>query len=57
MGIVESFLEAVQGERSRATSARESLESHYLAFAAEASRHAGAVVEMDYFRREMAGNA
>jgi predicted dehydrogenase len=57
MRIVESFLEAVQGERSRATSARESLESHYLAFAAEASRHAGAVVEMDYFRREMAGNA
>ncbi|UCH27885.1 MAG: Gfo/Idh/MocA family oxidoreductase [Trueperaceae bacterium] len=57
MGIVESFLEAVKGDRSQAPSARESLESHYLAFAAEASRQGGAVVDMDTFRQEMAGNA
>ncbi len=57
MGIVESFLEAVKGDRSQAPSARESLESHYLAFAAEASRQGGAVVEIDTFRQEMAGNA
>jgi predicted dehydrogenase len=51
-GVVRAFLRAVRGEAQALTSARASLESHLMAFAAEASRHSGAVVDMEQFRRE-----
>jgi predicted dehydrogenase len=50
-GVVRSFLRAMRGEEDALTSGRASLESHLLAFAAEASRHNSAVVTMDDFRR------
>ena len=56
-GTVRSFVQAVRGETLPLTSARESLESHLLAFAAERSRLKGEVVDMDVFRREAEGTA
>jgi hypothetical protein len=56
-GTVRSFVQAVRGETLPLTSARESLESHLLAFAAEQSRLEGEVVDMDVFRREAEGTA
>jgi predicted dehydrogenase len=50
-GIVTSFLRAVRGDAPALTSARESLESHLLAFAAEESRLQRRVVDMDDFRQ------
>ncbi|MCI0399398.1 MAG: Gfo/Idh/MocA family oxidoreductase [Chloroflexi bacterium] len=50
--IVESFVRAARGETEALTSARESLESHLLAFAAEESRLQGVVVDMNDFRRQ-----
>jgi predicted dehydrogenase len=50
-GLIRSFLQAVKGEPDDSfTSARESLESHLLAFAAEESRLSKQVVEMQDFR-------
>ena len=49
-GVVRAFLRAVRGEREALTSAREALESHLLAFAAEEARLQGTVVDMDDFR-------
>ncbi|HEX8684010.1 MAG TPA: Gfo/Idh/MocA family oxidoreductase [Ardenticatenaceae bacterium] len=51
-GVVRAFLRAVRGHEPALTTAREALESHLLAFAAEASRLTGAVVNMDEFRRD-----
>jgi predicted dehydrogenase len=51
MAIVASFVRAARGEAAALTSARESLESHLLAFAAEESRLRGMVVDMNDFRR------
>lgn len=50
-GIVRSFVRAIRGQAKVLTTARESLESHLLAFAAEESRQKGAVVNMGEFRR------
>ncbi len=50
-GIVQSFIRAMRGDAIPLTSARESLESHLLAFAAEESRLQGHVVDMDEFRQ------
>jgi predicted dehydrogenase len=50
-GVVRSFVQAMRGNEVALTTARESLESHLLAFAAEESRLHGAVVEMEEFRR------
>ncbi|MFL5804733.1 MAG: Gfo/Idh/MocA family protein [Roseiflexaceae bacterium] len=50
-GVVRSFLRAMRGSAPALTTARESLEGHLLAFAAEESRLHSAVVEMDAFRR------
>lgn len=50
-GIVQSFVQAMRGEAPPLTAARESLESHLLAFAAEESRLAQQVVDMGDFRR------
>lgn len=51
-GVVEAFLRAVRGEAPALTTAREALESHLLAFAAEESRLTRGVVEMEAFREK-----
>jgi predicted dehydrogenase len=56
-GIVRSFLRAVRGEEQPLTAARESLESHLMAFAAEESRLNATVVDMDEFRGRATGGA
>jgi hypothetical protein len=51
-GAVRSFVQALRGDAPPLTTARESLESHLLAFAAEESRlNGGAAVDMADFRR------
>lgn len=55
-GIVEGFIRAARGDATPLTSARESLESHLLAFAAEESRLQGHVVDMDEFRQRAERN-
>ncbi|MFO7167598.1 MAG: Gfo/Idh/MocA family oxidoreductase [Chloroflexota bacterium] len=49
-GVVRSFVRALRGVEPPLTSARESLESHLLAFAAEEARLQGSVVDMADFR-------
>ena len=57
-GIVRSFLNSVRGmPDDSVTTARESLESHLLAFAAEEARHKSVVIEMDEFRRRCESEA
>jgi predicted dehydrogenase len=51
-GIVRSFLHALHGTEAPLTSARESLESHLMAFAAEESRIHGCVIDMNQFRQQ-----
>ena len=52
-GIVRSFLNALRGNPDEsATTARESLESHLLAFAAEESRLKRTVINMDDYRAQ-----
>ena len=51
-GIMRSFIQAMHGEASALTTARESLESHLLAFAAEESRLSGVAVNMQQFRAQ-----
>ena len=50
-GVVRSFVKAMRGETKALTTARASLESHLLAFAAEESRLNNSVIEMDDFRQ------
>ncbi|MYI41291.1 MAG: hypothetical protein F4063_05025 [Chloroflexi bacterium] len=53
-GIMRSFLNALRGEPDDSvTTARESLESHLLAFAAEESRKEKSVVYMPEFRQRL----
>lgn len=55
-GIVRSFINAVQGTPDDSTTtARESLESHLLAFAAEASRHTHSTIHLPTFRQQAEG--
>ncbi|MCZ7574099.1 MAG: Gfo/Idh/MocA family oxidoreductase [Ardenticatenaceae bacterium] len=56
-GVVRSFLGAVRGEMPPLTSAREALESHLLAFAAEEARVNRTVVTMSDFRRRAEAGA
>jgi predicted dehydrogenase len=50
-GIVRSFLNSIKGEPDASvTTARESLESHLLAFAAEESRLERVVIDMEEYR-------
>jgi predicted dehydrogenase len=49
-GIMADFVKVLHGEVDALTNARESLESHLLAFAAEEARLNGAVVDMENFR-------
>lgn len=50
-GLMAAFVRAVRDPSSALTTARASLESHLMAFAAEESRVNGTVVPMDEFRR------
>ena len=50
-GIMHNFVRAMRGEAEALTIARESLESHLMAFAAEESRLNGTVIDMDDYRR------
>ena len=52
LGIVRSFVRSLRGESEALTDARESLESHLMAFAAEESRVNGTVVDMSDFREQ-----
>ncbi|MEM8860186.1 MAG: Gfo/Idh/MocA family oxidoreductase [Chloroflexota bacterium] len=52
--IVKSFVDAVRGEAPPLTTARESLESHLMAFAAEESRLTSTVIKMDDYRKKHA---
>jgi len=53
-GIVRSFVNAVNGNPDDSiTTARESLESHLLAFAAEESRHNKTLINMDEYRQRV----
>jgi hypothetical protein len=49
-GIMHDFLAAVRGESKPLTTARTSLESHLLAFAAEEARTSGEVIDMETYR-------
>ena len=52
-GIMRSFVAAIRGEAPPRSSARESLESHLLAFASEDSRLAHTVVDMPTYRQQL----
>ena len=53
-GVMRAFVHALrQGSSEPLTSARASLESHLLAFAAEKARLEGAIVDMDAYRRQV----
>ncbi|MHB0856251.1 MAG: Gfo/Idh/MocA family protein [Anaerolineae bacterium] len=57
-GVMNAFLDAVQGSRGPAlTSARASLESHLMAFAAERARLSGGVLDMAAYRAEIEAQA
>lgn len=49
-GVMGSFLDAIASGTEPLTTAKESLESHVLAFAAEEARRTGSVVDVDRFR-------
>ncbi len=52
-GLMASFVKAMRGEVEPLTSARDSLESHLMGFAAEASRLGNQTVAMDKFRTNL----
>lgn len=52
-GLMRAFVEAVRDRSGAPTDARMSLESHLLAFAAEASRLSRSVVEMNRYRADV----
>jgi predicted dehydrogenase len=57
-GCVSAFLRSVrEGERGVLTSARASLESHLMAFAAEASRLSGKPIDMDAYRSALGADS
>jgi predicted dehydrogenase len=51
-GVMAAFVRAVRDPSAALTTARESLESHLMAFAAEEARLSGASVSMDRFRHQ-----
>ena len=55
-GVVRSFVQDMRGQAAALTTARESLESHLMAFAAEESRLEGTMVDMGEFRRRVEGD-
>lgn len=57
IGVVRSFVRALRGEERALTDARESLESHLLAFAAEEARLSGSIITMAGFRQRAEASA
>jgi len=55
-GLMAAFVRAASGETTGLTSARESLESHLMAFAADEARLKGNVVKMAAFRQRASGS-
>jgi predicted dehydrogenase len=51
-GLMRDFIRNMRGDKKPETSARESLESHLMAFAAEESRHRQEQIHMPDFRRK-----
>ena len=51
-GLMRAFVRALRDPSAALTTARESLESHLMAFAAEKARVEGIVVDMDAYRRQ-----
>ena len=52
--VMRAFVRALrEGKSEPLTSARASLESHLLAFAAEKARIEGTIVDMDAYRRQV----
>jgi predicted dehydrogenase len=51
VGVMSAFVQAMRGSSTALTTARESLESHLMAFAAEEARVEDTIVHMDEFRR------
>ncbi len=51
-GIMHDFVRVLRGEQAALTTARVSLESHLLAFAAEDARLSGQVIAMDSYRAQ-----
>jgi len=49
---MNTFIQAMRGEQTPLTSARDSLESHLMAFAAEGARLGNVMVDMDQFREK-----
>ncbi len=49
-GLMDGFVRSLRGEQAPLTTARASLESHLLAFAAEEARRQHSVVDMQEFR-------
>jgi predicted dehydrogenase len=54
LGLMASYVDFLDGRAPQATSARESLESHLLGFAAEEARATGSTILMDAFRKRHA---
>jgi len=53
-GLMQQFVQAMRGRKPPMTSARDSLESHLMGFAAEAARLGNTTVDMDEFRNSIA---
>lgn len=51
-GVMANFVQVLRGQAEPLTSARASLESHLMAFAAEAARRQNRIIEMDEFRAQ-----
>jgi predicted dehydrogenase len=51
-GVMAAFVEALHDPGTALTTARESLESHLMAFAAEKARVDGGIIQLDDFRRQ-----
>jgi len=52
-GIMSVFVRAVQGAEPTHNTAREALESHLMAFAAEKARVEGRIIDLEAYRREV----
>jgi hypothetical protein len=55
--LMAAFVRALRDRTQALTTARESLESHLMAFAAEEARVEGRVVDMDSYRQRAVGSS
>ena len=56
-GLLDAFVETIRGGGLQDTSARNSLESHLIGYAAEEARLTGAVIDMDEYRARIFASA